>query len=154
MYLGQSKWVRNLFSPSGSSEAPRSIKTSQLLTVFLMRILHAKNTAATKHHLVLCQGSRLIGKHVLDLTQVLCDVESPTLDPGVLLFVVHVQVVMDEVDLTQLHDLNGHVQRDGNQHLVDTDRKQLISKGKKLEVCGHEVFKKSRNEVSCTPAAR
>ncbi|TNN72563.1 hypothetical protein EYF80_017170 [Liparis tanakae] len=58
-------------------------------------------------------------EEVLDLSEVLRDVQGPTLNPGIQLLVVQRQVIVDEVDLTQLHDLNGHVQRDGDQHLVD-----------------------------------
>lgn len=86
-----------------------------------MRIFYPIDTAAAKNHLVLCQSSCLIREQVLDLTQVLCDVEGPTLDPGVQLLVVQCQVIVDEKDLTQFHYFNGHVERDGNQHLLDRD---------------------------------
>lgn len=82
-----------------------------------MRVLHPKDTAAAEHHLILRQSSCLVGEQVLDLTQVLSDVEGPALDPGVQLLVVKGQVVVDEVDLAQFHDLDGHVQRNGDQHL-------------------------------------
>lgn len=58
---------------------------------------------------------------MLDLTEILGDVESPALDPGVQLLVVQVQVVVDEVDLAQFHNLDGHVERNGDQHLEDTN---------------------------------
>lgn len=90
-----------------------------ILTIFFMRIFHPIYTAAAEHHLVLCQSSRLIREQILDLTQVLSDVEGPALDPGVQLLVIQGQVVVDEVDLAQLHNLNGHVERNGDQHLLD-----------------------------------
>lgn len=96
-----------------------------VLTIFLMRVFHPEDTAAAEHHLVLCQSSRLIGEQVLDLTQVLSDVEGPALDPGVQLLVVQGQVVVDEVDLAQFHDLNGHVQRNGDQHLLDRNEMRI-----------------------------
>lgn len=97
---------------------PGNTETLAGLTVVDVRILHAEDAAAAEHHLVLRQGSRLVGEQVLDLAQVLGDVEGPALDPGVQLLVVQVQVVVDEVDLAQLHKLDGHVERDGDQHLV------------------------------------
>lgn len=53
-----------------------------------MRIFNPIDTAATEHHLVLCQSSCLVREQVLDPTQVLCDVESPALDAGIQLLVV------------------------------------------------------------------
>lgn len=96
-----------------------SLVILSVLTIFLVRVLNPINTAAAEHHLVLRQSSRLISEEVLDLAQVLRDVQGPTLNPGIQLLVVQRQVIVDEVDLTQLHNLNGHVQRDGDQHLVD-----------------------------------
>lgn len=97
-----------------------------ILTIFFMRIFHPIYTAAAEHHLVLCQSSRLIREQILDLTQVLSDVEGPALDPGVQLLVIQGQVVVDEVDLAQLHNLNGHVERDGDQHLLDRNWLHLL----------------------------
>lgn len=58
---------------------------------------------------------------MLDLTEILGDVQSPALNPGVQLLVVQVQVIVDEVDLAQFHNLNGHIERNGDQHLMDTN---------------------------------
>lgn len=95
-----------------------------VLTVVHVGVLHPKDAAAAEHHLVLRQGSGLVGEQVLDLAQVLSDVEGPALDPGVQLFVVQLQVVVDEVDLAQFHKLDGHVERDGDQHLMDQKGQQ------------------------------
>lgn len=86
-------------------------------TIFLVRILAAHDGAAPEHHPVLRQRARLVGEDVLDLAQVLRDVEGTTLDGRVGLFVVQVEVVVQEEDLPELHQLDGHVQGDWDQHL-------------------------------------
>lgn len=96
-----------------------------------MRIFNPINTAATKHHLILGQRPRLVREQVLDLTQVLCDVESPALDPAVQLVVVQVHVIVDEVDLTQFYNLNRDVQRNGDEHLLKEIR---CDDGQKLKL--------------------
>lgn len=85
-----------------------------------MWILDPEDAAAAEHHLVLRQSSCLIREQVLDLPQVLGDVQGPALNPGVPPLVVQVQIVLDEVDLTQFDNLNGYVQGDWDQHLRDT----------------------------------
>lgn len=99
-----------------------------------MRIFNSIDTAAAKHHLVLCQSSRLIREQILDLTQVLGDVEGPALDPAVQLLIVQGEVIVNEIDLAQFHNLNGHVERDGNQHL--SDRNGLYDKQTVEHVAG------------------
>lgn len=54
----------------------------------------------------------------MDLSQVLCDVQGLALDAGVRLLIVQINVVGDEEDLTNLHQLNGQVQGDGDQNLM------------------------------------
>lgn len=82
-----------------------------------MRILAAHDGATPEHHLVLGQRPRLVREDVLDLAQVLRDVEGSTLNGQIGLFIVQVKVVVQEEDLPELHQLNGHVQGNGNQHL-------------------------------------
>lgn len=86
-------------------------------TIFLVRILAAHDGATSEHHLVLCQGPRLIGEDVLDLAQVLRDIEGSTLNGQIGLFIIQVKVIVQEEHLPELHQLNGDVQRDGDQHL-------------------------------------
>lgn len=74
-----------------------------------MRIFNTVDTAAAENHVVFCQSARLIREKVLDLTQVLCNVESPALDPGVQLLVVQGQVILDEVHLSQFDNLDRHI---------------------------------------------
>lgn len=88
-----------------------------LRTIFLVRILVAHDGATPEHHLVLGQRPRLVREDVLDLTQVLRDVEGPTLNGQIGLFIIQVKVVVQEEDLPELHQLNRHVQGDGDQHL-------------------------------------
>lgn len=89
-----------------------------------MRIFNPIDAATAEHHLVLGQSSSLIGEQVLDLPQILRDVEGPALDSGVQLLVVQGEVILDEVDLPQFHNLNGHVQRDGDEHLLDRNQSE------------------------------
>lgn len=83
-----------------------------------MRILHARDAAAAEHHLVLCERAGLVGEDILDLAQILCDVQCPALDSGGQAPTVEVNVILDEVYLSQLDDLDGNVEGDGNQHLL------------------------------------
>lgn len=91
----------------------------EVLTIVLMRIINAKDAAAAEHHFVLRQCPSLIWKQVLDLTKILSDVKSTALNPGVQLLVVQVQVIVDKVDLAQFHNLNGHIEGNWDQHLMD-----------------------------------
>lgn len=54
----------------------------------------------------------------MDLSQVLCDVQGLALDAGVRLLIVQIDVVGDEEDLANLHQLNGQVEGDGDQNLM------------------------------------
>lgn len=91
--------------------------TAGRITILLVWVLGAHDGASAKHHLVLSEGARLIWEDVLDLSQVLCDVQGLTLDAAVRLLIIQVNIVHDEKDLTNLHQLNGNVEGDGNQDL-------------------------------------
>lgn len=94
------------------------VNTSEvILTVSVVRVLDASHGAATEHHLILCERSGLIREDVLHLAEVLGDVQSSTLQVRVRLLVVQIHVLVDEVNLTDLHDLDGDEERDGDQHL-------------------------------------
>lgn len=82
-----------------------------------MRILAAHDGTTPEHHLVLGQRPRLVGEDVLDLAQVFSDVEGSTLNGHISLLIIQVKVVVQEEDLPELHQLNGHIQGDGDQHL-------------------------------------
>ena len=86
-------------------------------TIFLVRIFAAHDSATPKHHLVLSQRPRLVREDILDLAQVLSDVEGSTLDGQISLFIVQVKVILQEEDLPKLHQLNGYIQGDWDQHL-------------------------------------
>lgn len=88
-----------------------------------MRVLRAHDGAPAEHHLVLGESAGLVGEDVLDLPEVLGDVQRLALDASVRLLVVEVDVVGDEEDLTDLHQLDGQVKRDGDQDLTGEDRK-------------------------------
>lgn len=86
-------------------------------TIFLVRVLAAHDRATPEHHLVLGERPCLVREDVLDLAQVLRDVEGSALNGHIGLFVIQVKVIVQEEDLPELHQLNGHVQGDGDQHL-------------------------------------
>lgn len=79
-----------------------------------MWVLGAHDGASAEHHLVLCEGASLVREHVFNLPQVLGDVEGLTLHTAVCLLVVQINVISDEEDLTNLHQLDGYVEGDGN----------------------------------------
>lgn len=82
-----------------------------------MWVLSAHDGASAKHHLVLGEGASLVREDVFDLSQVLGDVQGLTLHAAVCLLIVQIGVISDEEDLTDLHQLNGHIEGDGNQDL-------------------------------------
>lgn len=86
-------------------------------TMFFVWKLRAHDGASTEHHLVLGQCPRLVWEDVVDLSKVLCDVQSSTLHAAVCLLVVQVDVINDEEDLTNLHQFNRQVEGDGYQDL-------------------------------------
>lgn len=97
-----------------------------------MGILAAHDGAAPEHHLVLGQRPRLVREEVLDLSQVLRDVEGPALNGRIGLFIVQVEVVVQEEDLPKLHQLDGHVQGDGDQHLREIESHRVRHQGGSL----------------------
>ncbi len=80
-------------------------------------IVPPSNGAATKHHLVLRQRSRLIREDVLDLSEILVDIEGTALEGSIRGSIVHLPVPVDEVDLNELDDLHGYVEGDRDDHL-------------------------------------
>lgn len=77
----------------------------------------AHDGTTPEHHLVLGQRPRLVREDVLDLAQVLSDVEGSTLNGQMGLFIIQVKVIVQEEDLPELHQLDGHVQGDWDQYL-------------------------------------
>lgn len=106
--------------------------TRSILTVSIMRVLHPRHGAATEHHLVVRQRARLVRKDVLHLAQILSDIQSPALQVRVRLLVIQIHVLMDEVDLADLHDLNRHEEGDGYQHLERTQSWLQGDKGERV----------------------
>lgn len=104
-----------------------------------MGILHPKDATAAEHHPVFCESSCLVREQVLNLSQVLSDIEGPTLDPGIQLLIVKGQVIVDEVDLTQFHNLNGHIQRNGNQHLFDRNSVHVKIQADQLQLIMSQI---------------
>lgn len=90
-----------------------------------MWVLGAHDGASAEHHLVLRQSAGLVREDVLDLAQVLRDVQGLALDAAVGLFVVQIDIVRDEEELADLHQLDGDVERDGNQDLEGGEREVL-----------------------------
>lgn len=93
------------------------------LTVFFMAVVKPCHTAPPKHHLILSKGPCLIGKEVLNLPKVLGDVQGSALNGRIHFLIVEIYIALDEIDLAELHDLDGHVERNGDQDL--RKRKQL-----------------------------
>ena len=86
----------------------------------VIEVLPLQSTSL-EHHLVLCQGPRLVAEHELHLTQLLRDVESSALGALVVDSIVHESIIVYEVDLHQLGDLDGDVQGQGDDDLEDDD---------------------------------
>lgn len=82
-----------------------------------MWVLIAHDGTSPKHHLVLSKGASLVGEDVFNLTQVLCDLQGLTLQAAVGLLIIQIDIISDEEDLTNLDQLNGNVEGDGNQDL-------------------------------------
>lgn len=95
-----------------------------------MGVLHSCHSAATKHHLVLCERARLVREDVLHLAEILSDIKSSALQVRVCLLVVQIHVLMDEIHLADLDNLNRHKKGDGYQHLREKRmlvRKELVN---------------------------
>lgn len=101
---------------SGIGNRPNTCLLNRL-TCKTVRIVHSSNRTASEVHFVLCESSSLVREDVLDLSEILRDVERPTLEGAVQGGVVHLLVPVDEVDLNNLDNLDGDVERDGYYHL-------------------------------------
>lgn len=96
----------------------------QRFTVLFVWVLCARDGAPAKHHLVLSEGAGLVREDVFNLAQILCDVQSLTLHTAVCLLIVQINVIGDEEDLADLHQLNGHIEGDRNQDLQRRGRER------------------------------
>ena len=76
------------------------------LTIGIMGVLHPCYGAASEHHLVFRQRTRLVREDVLHLAQILCDIKCSALEVRVCLLVVKIHVLMDEVHLADLDNFN------------------------------------------------
>lgn len=88
-----------------------------MFTVLFVWVLGSHDGASPKHHLVLSQGACFVWEDVFNLPQVLCDVQSLTLYAAVSLLIVQINIISDEENLANLDQLDGYVERDGNQDL-------------------------------------
>lgn len=93
-----------------------------------MWVLDAHDGTSAKHHLVFSEGACLVREDVLNLSQVLRDVECFTLHATVCPLIIQVNVISDEEDLADLHQLDGHIQGDRNQHLQKRRQKETREK--------------------------
>ena len=75
-----------------------------------MRVVGTPHRATSEHHVVLRQRPCLVGEDVLNLSEILADVESPTLEGCVGRCVVHATVPVDEVDLNEFNYLKSDIQ--------------------------------------------
>lgn len=110
-----------------------------------MRVLRAHDGATSKNHLVLGERACLVGEDVLNLSQVLCNVQSFTLYSAVCLLIIKVYVIRDEENLANLHQLNGNIEGDWDQDLEEgkTQHENPVSGG---------FRDKSRGEILFQPA--
>ena len=108
------------------------------------------NSASLEHHIIFCQGARLITEYVLNLAKLFGNIESPALNFAVAGFVVHFDVLLNEVDLKQLGHLYCHIQRHGYDDLQHNDKGpedfEAIKAGPSFLKCqriqkGHVFFK-------------
>ena len=91
-----------------------------------MAVVKPCYTAPPKHHLILSEGSCLIRKEVLNLPKVLSDVQGSALNGRIHFLVVEIYITLDEIDLPKLHDLNGHIERNGDQDLMECKQYQKV----------------------------
>lgn len=82
-----------------------------------MAVVKACHTTSSKNHLVLCESSCLIRKEVLNLSKILSDVQGSALNSRIHLLIVEIHVALNKIYLSQLHDFNGNIERNGNQDL-------------------------------------
>jgi len=82
-----------------------------------MEIVLSSNRAALEYHLILCQSTSLVRKHVFYLSQVLIDVQCPALEGSVSDIIVHLHIPVDEINLDELDNHYSHIQRDWYEHL-------------------------------------
>lgn len=83
-----------------------------------MAVVKPSYTTPSENHLVFSEGPCLVREEILDLPKVLSDVQSSALDSRVHFLIVEIYVTLNKIDLPQLHDFNGHVERNGNQDLI------------------------------------
>lgn len=86
-----------------------------------MAVLCTHDTASPEYHLVLGKSACLVRKDILDLPEVLCDIERSALHAPVCLLIIQVDIISDEEDLPHFDQLDAHIERDGNQHLLNRD---------------------------------
>lgn len=83
-----------------------------------MAVVKSGYTTPSKNHLIFSEGSCLIREEILDLPKILSDVQSSALNGRIHFLIVEIYITLNKIDLSQLHDFNGHVERNRNQDLI------------------------------------
>ncbi len=72
--------------------------------------VNSSDGTSPEYHLIFREGPRLIRQDVLDLSKLLGDIQSSTLDSGVRRGMIEFLVPTDEIDLTQFDDLQTDIE--------------------------------------------
>lgn len=90
----------------------------------MVRVLGSCDSAAAEQHTVLREGSCLVGEQVLDLSKIFCDVQRSALHSCVQYWVIQIYIILNKIHLSQLHDLDRHIEGNRNQHLQHGNKKE------------------------------
>lgn len=115
-----------------------------------MAVVKSSYTTPSKNHLIFSEGSCLIREEILDLPKILSDVQSSALNGRIHFLIVEIYITLNKIDLSQLHDFNGHVERNGNQDLIKCKQ---FKKVKVSDRRGRELDKERRYKIPLLSAA-
>lgn len=115
-----------------------------------MAVVKSSYTTPSKNHLIFSEGSCLIREEILDLPKILSDVQSSALNGRIHFLIIEIYITLNKIDLSQLHDFNGHVERNGNQDLIKCKQ---FKKVKVSDRRGRELDKERRYKIPLLSAA-
>ena len=87
----------------------------------------ASNAKLLELHHVSGQCACLVAKDVLDLTEVCVEVGRAGARRSVGLWVIHVEVDVHVESLKDIDDLNGHIERNGDEVVVEDGKAHIVS---------------------------
>ena len=94
------------------------------------RVIHniskgdASDGRLAKLHLIPCERAGLVGKDIVNLSQVFHQIRAAAQCRRVLWLIVQVQVRVDQIRQLQLHNIHRHDERDGNQTVVQNNERK------------------------------